>query len=304
MKTIEIAQVDVNDRTYCISYPLEDDLLASSIARYGVLVPVGLLDRQPPVLVTGFKRMEAARKLGIARVPCVFLDIDERRALLTAINDNLKRRLNTIEKAWCVEKMLFFGFPEEDIYETAKLVGLPARERTLKTVRAMHSMEEGARAFIVKHNLPLAVVEQLLWFDVDEISHIVRLTDPLNVTTSIFREAVQLLALLKVKMGRIDFCQFEGTNDMEALRQALKKATHPLLSRLEEKFERIRKACALPPYMSIKVDPVFEKEWIDICVRARTNDEVDRALEKLEALSGRGLLRGILELTHGTPDRK
>jgi len=303
MNTIGIDQVDVSDRTYCISYPLEDDLLASSIARFGILVPLGLLKGEPSVLVTGFKRIEAAKKLGITRMPYVFLDIDDRRALLTAINDNLARRLNTIEKACCIDKMQARGFPKGDIYEVARLVGLPAREMSLKTARAMNSMEEGTRAFIMRHNLPLAVVEQLLWFDAEDITRIVRLTDALNVTTSIFREVTHLLTLLKLKRGSIDFQEFEHTKDMEALRQSLKKVTHPLLSRLEERLNKIREASALPPHISIKVDPVFEKEAIDICVRARTNDEVDRALKKLETLSEQGLFRSIFELTHGTPDR-
>ncbi len=303
MNTIGIDQVDVSDRTYCISYPLEDDLLASSIARFGVLVPLGLLKREPSVLVTGFKRIEAAKKLGIARMPYVFLDIDDRQALLTAINDNLTRRLNTIEKVCCIDKMQARGFPKGDIYEVARLVGLPAREMSLKTARAMNSMEEGTRAFIMRHNLPLAVVEQLLWFDREEVTRIVRLTDGLNVTTSIFREVTHLLTLLKVKRGGIDFQEFENTKDMEALRQSLKRVTYPLLSRLEERLEKIREASALPPHISIKVDPVFEKESIDICVRARTNDEVDGALKKLETLSEQGLFRSIFELTHGTPDR-
>jgi hypothetical protein len=303
MNTIGIDQVDVSDRTYCISYPLEDDLLFSSIARFGILVPLGVLDRKPPVMVTGFKRIEAARRLGIATMPCVFLDVDDRRALLTSISDNLKRPLNTIEKACCVEKMEARGFPKEDIYEIARLVGLPARVETLKTARAMNSMEEGQKAFVAKQNLPLPVVEQLLWFDAQELARIVRLVDSFRSTTSLFREVLHLLALLKTKRGYIDFHELENAEDMEALRLSLKRATHPLLSRLEDRLEKIREASALPPHIRVQVDPVFEKEAIDIQVRARNNAEVEEALKKLEALSRQGVFRSIFELTHGTSER-
>ena len=110
METVEIDKIHVNDRSFCVSYPLEDDLLLTSVAKFGVLVPIGLLRRDEPVIVTGFKRLEAARRLGIRELPYVFLDVSERRALLTAIHDNITRPLNTVEKALCIDKMLTAGF--------------------------------------------------------------------------------------------------------------------------------------------------------------------------------------------------
>ena len=117
METVEIDKIHVNDRSFCVSYPLEDALLLASVAKFGVLVPLGLLRRERPVIVTGFKRLDAARRLGIDELPCVFLDISERQALLTAIHDNMARPLNTVEKALCVDKMLAAGFEVEEVYE-------------------------------------------------------------------------------------------------------------------------------------------------------------------------------------------
>jgi ParB-like chromosome segregation protein Spo0J len=303
MDTVGIDQIDVNDRTYCISYPLEDDLLTSSIARFGILVPLGMIDRKPLAVVTGFKRMEAARRLGIKRVPHVFLNLDDRGALLASIGDNMNRSLNTVEKACCVEKMDALGFPKEDIYEMARLLGLPARGETLKAARAMNSMEDVAKALVARHNLPLPVVEELLWFDAEELAAIVRLVGSFRSTTGLFREVVRSLALLKTRKGRIDFQELEKETDMEGLRQSLRRATHPLLSRLDERLDKIREKSDLPPHIRVKVDPVFERESIDIHVRARSQVEVDEALERLEALSQQGFFRSIFELTHGSTDR-
>jgi hypothetical protein len=303
MDTIEIDSIDVNDRTYCISYPLEDNILLASIARFGILAPVGLLSAESHVIVTGFKRIEAARRLGIRKLPCIYFDIDEKQALLTSINDNLGRPLNTIEKINCVEKMLTLRFPVQDIHEVVKMVGLPARDKTLETARACASLGETTKGFVVRHNLPLATLEQLLWFDVGEIDEIVRLTDSLNITVSSIREALQLIMLLKVKHGRTDFRQLEGAGDMAALRQRLKRQTHPVLSDLEAKLAKIGKACALPPNVAIEVDPVFEKESIDIRIRASNSGELDEAIAKLKDIKDHGLLRSIFELTHGLPGR-
>jgi ParB/RepB/Spo0J family partition protein len=300
---VPIDQIDVNDTSYCISYPLDDDLLTSSIGRFGVLVPVGLLKSDPAKVVIGFKRIAAARKAGVDEIPCVFLDVDDREAILAAISDNLKRPLNTVEKARCLEKMIGSAFPSEDVLAIARMIGLPAREKTLTTVVEMASLEEPVRAFIVEYGLSLAGVEQLLSFDNDEVGAIVRLMSSIRMTSGYIREALRLLMLIKVRNGHIGLDRWEGVVDVEGLIKALTRETHPLLTGLEERLGRIRETSALPPHIRIQVDPVFEKESIDIQVRARSAAEVDEALEKLGALSQQGVFRSILELTHGTRGR-
>ncbi len=141
MQTISFDKVNLHDRTYCISYPLEDDLLLGSITRFGILTPVCLLPIDPAVIVTGFKRIEAARRLGIREIPYTFVDVSERRALLTSINDNLKRSLNTVEKVTCVEKMSMLGFPTDEIYAVMAMIGLPAHKKAFSAALAAADIE-------------------------------------------------------------------------------------------------------------------------------------------------------------------
>ncbi len=76
-----------------------------------------------------------------------------------------------------------------------------------------------------------------------------------------------------------------------------------MLSDLEEKLKALLCAAALPPHIKVRVDPAFEKESIDISLRAGSSREIEEALKKLECLTGQGLFRSIFELTHGTPHR-
>ena len=114
---------------------------------------------------------------------------------------------------------------------------------------------------------------------------------------------LQLMMLLKVKRGAIDFQQLDSAKDADAIRQRLKRQTHPLLSDLEERLAELLSAAALPPHIKVRVDPAFEKESIDISLRAGNSREIEEALKKLECLTGQGLFRSIFELTHGTPHR-
>jgi hypothetical protein len=302
METIEIDKINALDATFCVSYPLADGRLLASIARFGMLSPLVLRGGGRPVVITGHKRLDAARRLGIGKVPCIFLDADDRQALLTSINDNLSRPLNTVERAVCVQKMAGLGCPVEEIYAIMAMLGLPAREKAVKTCIAAASAEEQVLAFIVRHGLPLPVVEQLFWFEPGETKEIIRLVGPLRSTVSSLREALHLMMLLKVKRGEIALAGLEDAKDMEGLRLALKKRTNPLLAGLEGKLAGILAACALPPHVKVRVDPAFEKESVDITIQARSSQEVEGALSKLGNIAREGLFGSIFELTHGTPD--
>ncbi len=303
METVEIDKVNANDRTYCISYPLDDSLLLSSITDFGVLSPLGLLSRDCPVIVTGFKRFEAARKAGIREVPCVFLDIPEKQALLTSINDNLKRPLNIVEKACCVERMHALGFTGEEMYRVMKLLALPLRDETIKTGIALASADAVVRDFIAAMNPPMGVVEQLFRFETGEIVRIVRLGQRLAMSVSHFRETVALLMLLKVKQGQIDYAGLEEMRDADELKQTVRRKTHPMLTGMEERLADLLASSALPPGIRIKVDPNFERDAVDIAIQARTDGEIDEALNKLRDIADRGIFRSIFELTHGGPAR-
>jgi len=75
--------------------------LADSILRYGVLQPLTVRARfRKYELVAGERRLRAAKLAGLARVPCIILEIDTEDSSLIALVENLQRRdLNYIEEA-------------------------------------------------------------------------------------------------------------------------------------------------------------------------------------------------------------
>jgi hypothetical protein len=303
MQTIDIDKVDTDDKRFCISYPLGDDLLFSSVTQSGILMPVALLNEEQPVVVTGFKRLTAAKELGMRRVPCVFLDFDEKRALLAAIMDNLRRPLNTVEKINCVERMNALAFPVPEIFGMAKLIGLPVRQRTLETASAIRTMDEKTKTFIVRHGLPITAIEQLLWFDGKDREGLLQILIPLDVTVSSFREIMQLAMILTVRSGKIDLDRLSGAGSMAELKRILKQMSHPLLTEMEGGLARLLKSCSLPPSIGLKIDPFFERDWIDISVRTHSTAETGYALKKLQDLLDEGTFGRLFELTHGLSNR-
>jgi ParB family chromosome partitioning protein len=117
--------------------PGDIDGLAATIAEYGLLQPLGVVDlgRSRYRVVYGNRRRLAALKLGLERVPCVLLDPDDPRAFLRQLTENLQRRdLNDLEQARAFQKLreqiaLDRGISEENALDeaTARMVGLSPR---------------------------------------------------------------------------------------------------------------------------------------------------------------------------------
>ncbi|MCS6841348.1 MAG: ParB/RepB/Spo0J family partition protein [Roseiflexus sp.] len=117
--------------------PGEIDGLAATIAEYGLLQPLGVVDigRGRYRVVYGNRRRLAALKLGLERVPCVLLDPDDPRVFLRQLTENLQRRdLNDLEQARAFQKLrdqiaLERGIEDEGALDeaTARLVGLSPR---------------------------------------------------------------------------------------------------------------------------------------------------------------------------------
>lgn len=98
--------------------------LASSIARYGILQPLSVRRRGNRYeLVSGERRLRAAKIVGLREVPCIILDVDASKSSILALVENLQRRdLDFIEEAEGLSRLIAeHGYKQEEV---ARLVGL------------------------------------------------------------------------------------------------------------------------------------------------------------------------------------
>ena len=293
-----IDHINIHDKRFCITYPLDDAALYTSIQKMGIIQPVMLLNTSPFIPVTGFKRLEIACQLGLKEIPSITVDITEQEAILFAIHDNIQRSLNLIEKAHAIERMLHIGFSSTEINETMKILGLQPHEKVIKTLVAIASTEDSLKHFMVMHNLSMKIVNYLMRFEVNERASIIDLLSSVHVTESTIREILEIMNLLKIKQDKLPFDTLNPASGQELMRQ-LKAMTYPILTSLHQQLQVLRQASALPPNIDIKVDPFFEKEYIDIGIRARNQEDINQALKILRRLNDDGILGRILDLTKG-----
>lgn len=97
--------------------------LAESVAQHGILQPLSV--RQVGgryQLISGERRLRAARMVGLAAVPCILVDASDTESALLALVENLQRRdLDFLEEAAALRRLIVqHGLSQE---EAARKVG-------------------------------------------------------------------------------------------------------------------------------------------------------------------------------------
>lgn len=113
------------------------DELAASIAEVGVLQPVVVrhLDDGRYALIAGERRWRAARRAGLAEIPAVVRDSDDRGTLTAALIENLQRQdLGPLEEAAAFNQLLEDHGMTHD--EVASAVG-KSRPAVTNTIRLL-----------------------------------------------------------------------------------------------------------------------------------------------------------------------
>lgn len=91
--------------------------LSASIKEKGVLQPILVRPIEGGYeIVAGERRYQAARQAGLATVPVLVRELDDREALELAIIENLQREnLNPLEEAEAFEQLMGFGLNQEEV---------------------------------------------------------------------------------------------------------------------------------------------------------------------------------------------
>ncbi len=299
MTLISLSQIAIHDRTFCASYPLHDETLLASIREVGILQPLILRGTPPYQVVSGFRRLHAAATLGHESVPALVRELSDRDAFLHNLHANLPRAFNLVEKANILDRMAHLGFSRHEMGRVVARLDVPAHDKYLTVLTELAWSEEAFKDFVVTRNPSLQTLQLFLRLPAQIRAQLLDLFTRLRASESDRREVLTLLNLMTVKEGGISPDLWTEVSSITELKGRIRHRIYPLLTGLEGELEAVRRQCALPPHMDIKVDPSFEKEYIDIAFRAANEDETENALRKLERLLREGFIGRIFELTKG-----
>lgn len=144
------------------------DELAASIEEKGILQPliVRRLGGGKYELIAGERRLRAAKKLNLERVPVIVKEVESEETLELALIENIQREdLNPIEEALAYKDLL--GKYQYTQDELAKRIGKD-RSSVANTLRLL-KLPEGIRAYIISGQISMGHARALLGMEDREV---------------------------------------------------------------------------------------------------------------------------------------
>ncbi|MCX6897403.1 MAG: ParB/RepB/Spo0J family partition protein [Verrucomicrobia bacterium] len=198
---VEIGRIRANPfqpRTKFEHEALEE--LVASIREHGIVSPLIVrraADGQGYELIAGERRLRAAREAGLATVPIIVRDADDRDSLELALIENLQRQdLNPIEESHGYQQLIDkFGLTQEQV---AQQVG--KNRATVANALRMLGLPEQVQAWVRDGQLSVGHAKVILGLTItDEMTIVAErvLRDGLNV-----RDTERLVERIKATTGR------------------------------------------------------------------------------------------------------
>ncbi|MCP4402830.1 MAG: ParB N-terminal domain-containing protein [bacterium] len=321
-QTVKCAQLDFDDTTFLISYPLEAPSVTASVNTIGVLQPIvigGCPCQGKYQIVAGFRRAYACREMGLELIHANIYPVDPDAPLPAfdlALYENLAHRtFNSVEKALILSKLSGqFGCSQDTIIQNyMPLLQLAPNERILATYLKLADFEEELKHHLAQHDVPLTVIELLASLSNDDrhsvfslISHLKlglnKLKELLNYLEEIaLRDALSITEILSAAEIQeiVAHEKYSGPQKIEQLRYALRKQRFPSFTALEEQYHEALKGLKLPRGLQLKTDRFFEDDNMSAGFRFSSPEELKSVAEELLQLSEKAELQELLQLIQG-----
>lgn len=163
---IDIQRICPADRPKRQENPQELKNLCDSISKYGLLEPLTVRRITPDnsslggifTLISGHRRLEALKMLGMQKVPCVICQL-KAPAVLPALCSSLlhTKQVTLFEQCELVEQMR----SQRCLSDKEIAAALSLDEQQIKTLRAYRALEEDERTLCLSAELPSYLVDRL-----------------------------------------------------------------------------------------------------------------------------------------------
>lgn len=313
VRQIPVDLIDTADTRFRITEPGGEDALARSVAQAGLTAPP--VTRQHGshfIVVAGFKRIEACRRLGWPRVPCRILSAAESdfSCLKIAIADNAWiRSLNLLEQARAVAGLRGHCESSAEWSEVATTLGLSVNPALADKLTRLLSLDPAVQRAVAGGHMSLNIAMALESVDRESAKAVALLFERLRPTVSQQKEVYEGLNDLARAgdhtiaglLGQGDFAEIiDGENPdrgqkLRALRRQIRWRRFPALSRAEAEFYRRKRNLNLPEDMDLRAPPDFEDTVYTLALRFSEPRQLCRQAEQLGSICRHPDLAAILK---------
>lgn len=320
--TIECTQLDFDDTTFLMSYPLEAPTVMASVATIGVVQPIlvtGCPCQGKYQILAGFRRAYASRAIGLETIHANIYPLDPDRqlsAFLLVLYENLAHRVfNDVEKSLILTKLLnqFGCSRDEVIRDYLPLLGLGPHEKVLETYLSIFRFEEALKAYIAAHDVSMTAIELLSALSADDRNAVFGLISTLKLGINKLKDFHTLLEEIALRdqqtisdiladpeiQAILEHDKYSGPQKTDLIRQQLRRRRYPQLTALEAEYHKQLTGLHLPKAIQLTTDRFFEDDALTASFRFQTPEQLRAMAEEFLRLSEQPELQDLFTLIQG-----
>ncbi|MCD6185127.1 MAG: ParB N-terminal domain-containing protein [Deltaproteobacteria bacterium] len=297
-KNIELASIDSEDKTFCITTRTDINPLAASIQEIELITLPILKEKGTKfIIVSGFRRIAACKLVGIANIKARVLSLellDPGIGALTVIKiavaeNALQRPLNLIEQARAVHLL---GEHFEDNVALARGVsglGLPENPSIIQKLKNLYGLSSPLQEYLLNNTISLTIALELGALDKSSGLAFANLFDELKTSLNKQREIINLtkeIALLEdssiLEVLResglnkiIKSKDIDRTKKTAEIRFYLKQKRFPVITDYENKFKKLIKGLRLGNGVKLVPPKNFEGTTYKITIDFKNHAELE-----------------------------
>jgi len=313
LKTVKVVSLS-KSMPYCFRYRLPDSHLQDSIRRCGLLTPIMVMAGERPAVISGHRRLYAARVLKIGEIPAVVVrELKPRDAFYLNLVLNWKQGCSEMDRTVALGMATRnFHFKDAEILSLVMpLLGLPADKALLEFFRKAGQFPVSLKDLIEDGRLPVRGLSPFLKFSIKDQDYFARNAGiSLRLTSAQLLQTGEWLAdiMKRSRKSLRELCRKHGLpsernqKGMDPRTKAdrffsrVKALRFPAYAKYSEAFDR-RKTEILKGAKEFRLEPIqgFEEPGFELHARVKNFQELERLIEKLSR--DRFSLNSLFEIT-------
>lgn len=290
---IPIKEINLEERDFLFSFPERASLLIKSIKEIGLIEPPILISTERGyIVIAGEGRIKALIELGYSLSPALILlePISPKNLLLIALESNLWRGLNLVEKAFFVAKAEAF-YAREDMIKLLPKLGFTPHPKWYFFLKMITLLEDPFKVLLVKEELNPKIVEDLSALSPTEREEFLLVFNRLKPTFNEQREILETLLDLKKRENLLNLLPPELRNILEEEEEInicrkkfmnfLEKLKYPNYSIKKGKIKKIKETLA-EKGIKIEYSPYLERKEIFLQIKCSNIEELKERIHLLE----------------------
>jgi ParB family chromosome partitioning protein len=305
IQKIPLRQIDLLDETFSTNFMPDLKCLQSSIEKIGLIQPVILRKKKDKFqIICGFRRISVLMELGHLEVESRVLEEKERNELelfSISLQENLTTRgFHAVEKAIALEKLIHcFRVDPSVVTQTyLYLFSLEPNEKILNTYLSLARMENEIKTYVLKEEVSRSNIRLLARMSSQERMALHPLLSCLKLGENRLREMLTLLNEIS-RRERASITEVTDRPEVQAIlsqkeltpiqrtervKKVLMDLRYPKMRRMEEEFEKKRKALNLLSGVSLRPLPFFEGEGLRMEFQFENMEEYRAIVSSLSQL--------------------